>query len=165
MLGDIDKLIAKARHLAHDLSPSIIDDLKLCRTLQAMAADFGRLADIRITLSMDDIDDLFDREAQIVLYRICQEALNNIFRHAQAKMVRITIRLRKTRVQFRIEDDGRGFNPQAVWRGSRRRRGMGLTAMAERARMLDGSLVIDSTDTKGTRIKLDVPVHPKGKDW
>ena len=165
VLADIDKLIAKARHLAHDLSPSIIDDLKLCATLRSMAADFGRLADIHIALNMDDIDDLFDREAQIVLYRICQEALNNIVRHARAKNVGITIRHRSGRVHFRIEDDGRGFNPQAVWRGATRRRGMGLAAMAERARMLEGSLVVDSAGRGGTRIKLDVPVHLKGKEW
>lgn len=161
VLGDIDKIIAKARHLAHDLSPSIIDDLKLCGTLRSMAADFRRLAGIRIELSMDDIDDLFDREAQIVLYRICQEALNNIVRHARAETVRITVRYRDGDVRFHIEDDGGGFNPQVVWRGSPNRCGMGLAAMAERARMLGGSLAIDSAGARGTRIMLVVPVTGK----
>lgn len=155
----IDQIIEKTRKITRDLSPSIIQDLKLCGTLQWMVREFRRHTDIRISLEMDDIDGCFDEEAQIVIYRIFQEALNNIVKHAAANKVAICIRQKTDRVAFIIKDNGRGFELNAVWRRHVAERGLGLAAMDERARMLGGALDIASRKQKGTRIVLQLPVR------
>jgi len=158
----IDQVIEKARQLTRDLTPSVLDDLKLGGTLQWMAHDMGQRAGLQVELDMDDIDDLFHRDAQVVIYRIVQEALRNAIKHADAGRLALQIRREPHEVRCVVADDGRGFLAEAAGCGPATERGMGLAAMDERARMLGGVLTIDSRPGRGTRVIVVIPAADPG---
>jgi len=161
-LGYMDQVIENVRRLSRDLSPSILDDLGLSAALRWLIDDFTKHYNIKTSLYMDDINDLFSLEAQITIYRIFQESFTNIVKHAQATRVSVAIRKQNGSVSFLVEDDGKGFDvEQAVGRNSTEK-GLGLTAMDERARMLEGFLDIWSQEEKGTRITLTIPMDERG---
>jgi signal transduction histidine kinase len=112
---------------------------------------------------MDEIDQLFSPETQINIYRIFQESLTNIVRHARADHVSVNVKRGNGKVSFMIQDNGRGFNiPRAM---SRKfvKRSLGLTAMNERALMAQGSLKISSQKGQGTTITFTIPTDNHGK--
>ncbi len=157
-LNYVDQIIENARRLSRDLSPSILEDLGLTAAIRWLSEDFAEHSGIKISLDLPDIDDLFDREAAIIIYRIFQETLNNIAKHSQAKHVSIVIERLAKEVSFAVQDDGRGFNLKEVESGKATERGLGITAMHERARMLGGVLKISSSRDKGTRITFTAPL-------
>jgi PAS domain S-box-containing protein len=158
ILKFVDRIIESMRNLSRDLSPSIIEDLKLCATLQWMLYDFEKQSDIALSLEMTGVDDLFSSADQIIIYRIFQEVLNNIRKHAEARHVAVEVRKTGGQVVFQIQDDGRGFDTQENWQRHVADRGLGLAAMDERARMLGGTLVITSQRGRGTCLALTIPV-------
>ena len=158
ILKFIDRIIGDMRRLSRDLRPAIIEDLKLGGTLQWMLNDFEKQTGIATTLKMTDIDSLFSHENQVILYRIFQEALSNIRKHAEARKVSVVIRKTDGQVVFQIQDDGKGFDIGEIWRRHVAERGMGLAAMDERARILGGRLEIVPQKGRGTRLVLRVPV-------
>jgi signal transduction histidine kinase len=109
------------------------------------------------------VDPLFDREAQIILYRIFQEALANIGKHAHASQVSVAIKQNGNSVSFQVEDNGSGFNPEEVESRPPTSKSLGLAAMHERARMLGGLLDISSQQGRGTTIALSIPVNTTEK--
>jgi len=157
-LGVIDGIIEKARNLSRDLNPAIIEDLKLSGALNWLKRDIEAHVAIRISLDMDPVDHLFIIENQIVVYRIVQEALKNIVKHAEATTAGVTIRKTSKYVLLAIEDDGRGFDINQVWKRHVADRGLGLTAMDERGRMLGGVFGIQSEPGKGTHLSLRIPL-------
>jgi PAS domain S-box-containing protein len=154
----VDRIIESMRNLSRDLSPSIIEDLKLCATLKWMLYDFEKQTGIAPSLKLTDVDDLFSSADQVIIYRILQEALNNIRKHADARHVAVELRKTGGQVVFQIQDDGRGFDLQESWQRHVTERGLGLAAMDERARMLGGSLEIVAQKGRGTRLTLTLPV-------
>ena len=97
-------------------------------------------------------------EVELTLFRIVQEALSNVRRHAKASEVTTTVELTGTSVHLTIEDNGIGFQAPALASDLRAEDGLGLIGMHERARLLGGDLVIDSAPGRGTRVIADVPV-------
>ncbi|MDX9786562.1 MAG: response regulator [Desulfobacterales bacterium] len=158
-LNLIDKIIEDTRRLSRDLSPSIIQGLKLSGSIRWMVHDFNQQTQIPVSLNMVDIDELFGKEDQIVIYRIFQEALSNIRKHAQANQVSVTVTHDDGHIVIRIVDDGRGFDVAETLNRHVTQRGLGLAALDERARMLDGSLTISSQKGKGTCIIVTVPIR------
>ena len=108
---------------------------------------------------MDEIDHLFSPEARINIYRIFQESLTNIVRHAEASRIEVEIKRENDLVTFRLKDDGKGFDLKKARSRSLGKRGLGLTAMHERALMSGGSLNIRSRRGKGTEITLTIPIQ------
>ncbi len=158
ILKFVDRIIESMRNLSRDLSPAIIEDLKLCATLKWMLYDFEKQTGIATSLNSTDVDDLFSSADQLILYRILQEALNNIRKHADARHVAVEVRKTGGRVVFQIQDDGRGFDIQESWQRHVTERGLGLAAMDERARMLGGCLEIVAQKGRGTCLTLALPV-------
>jgi len=156
-LNFIDRIIEDMRRLSRDLSPAIIQDLKLCGSLKWMLHNFKKHTNIRISLDMVDIDDLFCHEDQIILYRIFQEALNNIRKHAQARHVSVVIKNDNGHIVIQIDDDGKGFDPVESWNRHVAERGLGLAALDERTRMLGGAFDISTQRDKGTSITIKIP--------
>lgn len=157
-LAFIDRLIDTTRRISRALSPTVIQDLKLCSTIRWMLRDFQKYAAIDTTLEIDDIDALFSYDQQIVIYRILQEALHNVHKHARARSVKLTVR-RKTRdVQILVRDDGRGFDIDHAMNRHVAERGLGLAAIEERSHMLGGQLTITSQKKRGTCIALTIPI-------
>jgi signal transduction histidine kinase/DNA-binding response OmpR family regulator len=159
-LNFINEIIEKIRRLSRNLRPTILEDLGLTRALNHLFEEFSR-QDIQVTMDLDDIQELFSQEAQLIIYRIFQESFSNITKYAQASHVSLIIKRQDQGVTFQMEDNGRGFDHQKVINEDITKRGLGLTAMDERARMLGGSLNIWSQAGQGTKITLVIPIRVK----
>jgi len=118
-------------------------------------------ADVRFTQHVDDVDGVLSKDGEINLYRIVQEAVTNVVRHARASNAAVEVRRGANTLSVIVRDDGRGFHVQSDGAG-RLGGGFGLTGIAERARILDGRIAIVSAPGQGTRLELDVPVQSGG---
>ncbi len=135
-------------HLARELRPTALDDHGLEAALRTQVERFGRATGITATLDLAaGLDDATDADGQLVIYRIVQEALSNVARHAAAGCVHVEARRRDARTVVRIVDDGRGIDPGSP-------RGLGLAGMRERALLAGGFLTVGSTPGRGTTVEL-----------
>ena len=164
VLAFIDQIIGTTRQISRALSPTVIQDLKLCGTIQWMLRDFQKYAAVDTTLEMDDIDPLFTYDQQIIIYRILQEALQNVHKHARARSVKLTVRQATRDVQIKIRDDGRGFDIDHAMNRLVTERGLGLAALEERSHMLGGELIITSEKERGTCVALTIPITRQGEE-
>jgi signal transduction histidine kinase len=161
----IDQVIENIRRLSRDLSPSILDDLGLTASLGRLIEDFTKYYHAMETaVTMPNIDRFFAKGDQIFIYRIFQEALTNISKHSQARHVSVMVgKQDEDRVQFSIEDDGRGFDTQKVMAQGSGNRGMGLAALHQRVRTMGGSYSIITREGKGTKIVFTLPMEKRGE--
>jgi PAS domain S-box-containing protein len=163
MLSYIDTVIENVRRLSWDLSPSSLEDLGLSAALGYLVDETCRTHNIKSAVVMDEIDHLFAPEIQINIYRIFQESLTNVVRHARASLVLVNVARQEGKVSFTIRDDGRGFNVKQAMSGKVAKKSLGLTAMHERALMARGSLQISSRKGRGTTIAFSIPTTKRGK--
>lgn len=154
----INEVIDKARRLSHDLSPSILEDLGLYDALKNLLEEFAKYQAAEVITEIDDFKGLFPQEAEINLYRLFQESLNNIIKHANATQIKVIISRHPHCVDFRMEDNGQGFDPKTVLSYKKLDRGMGLATMEERVLMLGGVLKLQSEPGQGTRLHFSVPL-------
>jgi len=153
----LDGVTENVRRLSRDLSSSALEELGLSSALRYMLGEFVKHFNIaNSSIEMDEIDQLFSPATQINIYRIFQEALTNIARHAQARSIAVAIRKQDDYVTFTVQDDGKGFNVNEVTARKPPAR-IGLAAMQERARITGGSLELESQKGSGTRVTLNVP--------
>ena len=150
--------ITEVRQISHDLRPHQLDQLGLTRALEAMIDGVAKSSKLPIESRLDPVDDLFSPEAATHLYRMAQESLSNILKHAQARGARVGLERDIQDVRLWIEDDGRGF-ATAPAKAEPSNGGLGLSSIAERARILGGTLRIESTPGQGTRVEVVIP-HP-----
>ncbi len=162
MLQYLDGIIDNVRRLSRDLSPSILEDLGLESALKYLLDGVGKFVSVNHSFELDDLNSLFPPEAQITIYRIFQECLNNITKHAGACKVSVAVRRDGEAVTFVLEDNGAGFDVAKVLRRNATGRGLGLAALDERARMLGGTLQIWSRPKAGTKIVCTIPVRQLG---
>jgi two-component system NarL family sensor kinase len=154
----IDMAIDDIRRLARDLRPSVLEELGLSAALNWLLDNCIRRDQTTVAASIVDVDRLIAPDAQVVLYRIVQEALTNVAKHSQATHVSLRGDRQGDRLSFVVEDNGKGFDATGALTGTVSERGLGLATMRERARMIGGSLTVWSEARKGTRIAFDVPV-------
>jgi len=154
----IDDIVNNIRRLCMDLRPTTLDVLGLIVALKRLFKEFSALYGIKFSLDLDDVRDLLSPQAQIIIYRIFQESLTNIAKYAQATRATVTIKRENDTVFFTVQDNGKGFDLEQVRTRSVRKRGLGLTAMEERVRMLGGTLEMQSQKGVGTRISFKIPV-------
>jgi len=156
----LDDIIENVRRLSWDLTPSVLEQFGLSTAVKNLLNDFGKHYDIRWDPhQVEEINNGFSPLSQTNIYRIFQEALTNIGRHAQATQISIEIEKQQGYGTFNIEDNGRGFDPQAVMNRENRQRGIGLAAMQERARMAGGHLEIRSRPGSGTHLAFTIPLE------
>ena len=153
----IDQIIENVRRLSRDLSPLILEDLGLSAALRWLIENFKKQYPIQTSVLMDNIDHLFTQEIQTNIYRIFQEALTNVGKHAQAKQVSFTVNRNQGSFHFILKDDGNGFDLKEAMDRNFSERGMGLDAMDERAHMMGAVLDIHSRIGNGTSITLKLP--------
>ena len=163
MLSYIDTVIENVRHLAWDLCPSCLEDLGLSSSLGYLVKDICRNHNIKSAVVMDEIDLLFSPEAQINIYRIFQESLTNVVKHAEASLVSVKVERKNGHVFFKIRDNGRGFNLKQAMNNKVAKKNLGLTAMNERALMAHGSLKISSRKGRGTTVTFSIPTDKPEK--
>lgn len=162
--GYVDDIIKNVRRLSQELCPSCLEDLGLDESIALLFEEYAKLTKLQMSVKRDKIDDLFGLKEQTQIYRIFQETLSNIKKHAHAKAVTIEIERTKSLVRIKIFDDGIGFLKEKHAPGNGSKVGLGLTAMEERARMLGGTMQLSSIIGIGTRITLEIPIGDQGED-
>lgn len=158
LLVHINDVSENIRRLSRDLSPYILEDLGLSAAIRWLVEKSCKHSNLETSLEIIEIEDVFTQERQITVYRILQECLTNIAKHARATHVSVTIRRQDDLFFFYLEDDGKGFDVKEVLGKDPRTKGLGLASMYERTRMLGGSLEIWSQEGAGTRITFTVPL-------
>ena len=157
----INQIIENVRRLSKDLSPVVIDDLGLEAAIDYLASNFAKLNKVQFTLDLPDINPLFSQESQRLIYRIIQEALTNISKHANASHISIAAERKERLVSFTIHDDGVGFDLEKVINRRSTEKGMGLTTMVERVRILGGSIDFRSRPGQGTTVTFTAPMYSR----
>jgi signal transduction histidine kinase len=152
-----DNILDQIHQISLDLRPSILDDLGLVPTLNWYVKRFGKRLDIEIDFSPGKFEERLDPELETAIYRVVQEALTNVAKHAGAKHVRVSLAKDDRDVRVAIEDDGKGFDQDAVAARSPEKRGAGLLGIQERATLRGGGIEIRSVKNEGTRIDLRIP--------
>lgn len=147
----VESSVALVRNMALLLRPSMLDDLGLVAALEWQAMQMTRSTGVRIHVSADDLPQELPDEHKTCIFRIVQEALNNVCRHANANSVQIHLSAPGLGIAVVVHDDGRGFQPD-------RMKGVGLIGMQERVESLGGTLIIDSGPGRGTLIRASLPL-------
>lgn|GEM_PF-741473 len=165
MSGLLQNTIAAVRDLSYDLRPPGMDHLGLTRTLVQYCEDYHKKNNLRIDFFSAGMDDLqVDYETEINLFRVVQEALNNINQHAEANTVTVRLVASFPSIILRIEDNGKGFSVDRSFARAAAEKRMGLRNIQERVRLLDGELGIQSSPGNGTKIVVEIPVQEKQLD-
>ncbi|MDH7485828.1 MAG: GAF domain-containing sensor histidine kinase [Anaerolineae bacterium] len=153
----MDDVIRNVRRFSRDLRPSILDDLGLLPTLESLANELTERDGIPTDLQVRGESRRLPPETELTLFRIAQEALNNVRRHAQARHASVTVTFTDNTVQITVQDDGRGFVPPAHSGDLAAAGKLGLMGMHERARLLRGTLDVHSRPGQGTCVTVTVP--------
>jgi len=155
----IDGVLNNVRRLYFDLSPGNLEDLGLTGALRQMLDVFAKKhKDIRWQIRLDNLDREFPPLTQAVIYRIVQEILTNIAKHAKPSRVSVRVKRNPTAALFTVEDNGCGFDTSRIHSPDDPNRGLGLAAMDERVRLQGGTLEIISRENQGTRIAVTLPL-------
>ena len=164
-LDFIDDVIEEVRRLYYDLSPGDMEDLGLTRALQNLIEDFSdHYQDIDWQINIAAIDRLFPLPVQTMIYRMMQEGLTNIGKHADPTRVEITVTREDQQVVMHIKDDGRGFPMDEVLDAKSQKKGMGLLALTERVNLVGGTLDLWSQENQGTALTIAIPIMVSGAD-
>jgi signal transduction histidine kinase len=139
------------RRLAVELRPKVLDDFGLVPALERLTQGFGEQTGIAVDLEAGGITDRLPLEVETAIYRIVQEALTNVVKHARAQRVSVLVTRVNGRIRAVIEDDGTGFDPAELGGG------IGLVGMRERIELLDGTLTVESSASSGTTLAAEVP--------
>lgn len=158
VINYIDEIIDKTREIATALRPKVIETQGLTRAVKKLLAAFRKSKGIHIKARIGNLNPIQFQGARIHLYRILQEALANLYHHAEATHVEVLFRRGKQSLTMVIKDNGKGFLPDKAKKDIGQTGKHGLSTMHERARMLGGELKIESEPGKGTLIHLNVPV-------
>jgi two-component system sensor histidine kinase UhpB len=153
----LDQVESELRRLSHELRPTVLDDLGLLPALEFLADGVSKRTGLRISVKPAQNIRL-PAQVEVALYRIVQEALNNISRHAQASHVRIRLKNNGNVVHCYVFDDGVGFDPTSLAQ-SAGGGGLGLVGMRERLQALRGDFRIESAPGRGTKLHISVPLE------
>lgn len=154
----IDSILEGVRRFSQDLRPSILDDLGLLPALEWLASDLTDHFGISIGVAVLGSERRFSSEAELLLFRIAQEALRNVWRHSEASRAWVTVEFSDDKTILTICDNGKGFDlPQRVSDLASAGK-LGLAGMEERARLLGGSLTLQSELGRGTTVTVEVPL-------
>jgi PAS domain S-box-containing protein len=157
----IDDEIVKLRRLITELRPASLDTIGLEAALQALAEQHQQAANLAVDCDFELPRDEEDRPTPILetaVYRLVQEALNNVSKHSMATRADLTVRTSHGAIEIEVRDDGVGFEPSLV------REGFGLVGMRERAALLGGTLEVDSTRGSGTRLRAAIPLLTRAEE-
>ncbi|MBK7708098.1 MAG: hypothetical protein IPJ30_20700 [Acidobacteria bacterium] len=141
--------LEEVREITNNLRPQLLDRLGLTKAINSMLKSVEDV--VEVESAIDSVDGVFSENEEICVYRIVQESLNNVLKHAHATRVSVIIERAGTLVSIRIKDNGRGFDPAAA------KNGLGLVGLKERTLLLNGELKIDSAIGEGTGIDVRIP--------
>ncbi|MGE8292478.1 MAG: 7TM diverse intracellular signaling domain-containing protein [Sphingobacterium sp.] len=157
MTQDIGKAIEEVGQVSSSLHPYQLNTLGLKRSIIHMIEEVNASSDTVIALHIDELDELLPHESAINLYRVIQELLNNLIKHAQASQCSIRIKHTKDRLIFYYQDNGKGFDYKAVFIG------LGLLGIRERCILLNAKTNLTSLPDQGTKILIKIPLQERNK--
>ena len=161
----LDGVIANVRKLSWDLSAGSLEDLGLATAIKNLLEEFSQQYEVHWSPEeLEKIGDALSPLAKISIYRIFQESLANIGRHAQASRISVKIEEQEGYVTFTVEDNGQGFDLNRAYDRERRAKGIGLATMQERAFLAGGSLKIWSQPGAGTKITCSIPINREAEN-
>ena len=158
-LALVDTGIRGIRSVVHSLRPSLLDDLGLLPALRSLITEFTQRSGLAVTLDAPASLVPLSNDAELALFRALQEALSNVARHAGARSVSITLKVRSGALDLQITDDGRGMPREGSLEGFERNGHMGLAGMRERLTALGGTVTIDGHHAGGVRLDIHLPLH------
>lgn len=159
----VDEALQQMRRLAYALRPSMLDDLGLAPALRSMAEQTATRSGLAVRFDMGEPPPRLAPETEIAIFRIAQEALTNIVRHAQARHVTMSLRNDAETLVLKVQDDGCGFDPAAMRARAEAGGSLGVLGMEERAMLIGGQLRLESAPGKGSRLRLQCPVRRQGE--
>ncbi|HML22389.1 MAG TPA: HAMP domain-containing protein [Aggregatilinea sp.] len=149
--------LQEVRRLAADLRPAALDDLGLMAALESYTEEFSRATAIPVTFQAPSLENVrLPHNVEITLYRVIQESLTNIARHAEATRAEVSLMLERSAIRALIVDNGCGFDIERTLGADER--GLGLLGMQERIELLSGTLKLESQAGQGTRIQIHLPI-------
>lgn len=154
----INSAITEIRKLSHQLAPSFFKDISLNEVIQSLMVNLEEAQPFKIHLSIDEKANRISKEIQVNIYRIIQEQLNNITKHANAANCWITISTDKDHVILSVQDDGQGFQPRKV------KSGIGLENIKRRSKVFSGDFNLNSAPGKGCEIRVSIPLNAEMPD-
>ena len=156
----IKDILQEIRGLSRDLRPSVLDDVGLLSALQLIIRELKTTYGIEASLHVQGVEYRFPQEIEILLFRVVQEALRNIEKHAQASNVEVSIRFEDAKTAITITDNGIGFQIPTKISDLSRSGKLGLVGMEERVRLLNGSIEVKSEPGEGTSVLIEAPTQP-----
>jgi PAS domain S-box-containing protein len=154
--GYIVAAINEIRNISRSLIPPAIKDLGLCASLKDIAETISSTRALQVELIVGcDVDNLLDEKQQLMLFRIIQEQLTNILKHAQASLVQVTATKENNYIHVEVADNGKGFKLEEI----KNKKGTGLSNIISRAQLFNGTAVINAAPGKGCKIKITIPVN------
>jgi signal transduction histidine kinase len=162
--GATSQALEEVRQITHGLRPYQLDRLGLTQAMRATVDRASANSAILFASRVEDVDGVFDNDSEIHVYRIVQEAINNVLKHSGATEAAVVIKKRKNdelihSVSISVRDNGGGFEVADMRASQSNALGYGLSGIAERARILGGRLTIDSRPARGTSLTIEIPIH------
>jgi signal transduction histidine kinase len=154
----LEQMIETVHRFARELRPAMLDDLGLLPALRSYTRGFTKRTGVRVRFNASQAVEDLDSDRKTVVYRIAQESLTNVAKHARAKRVEVTVRKLRNGIRMEIKDDGDGFqvHQQIPANGEKR---LGLLGMQERVRLVNGDFTVVSKPGKGTTIRVGIPLQ------
>jgi signal transduction histidine kinase len=154
----VDRLMEETRRLIYALRPSVLDDMGLVAALRWYTEEQLERHGIEVTLEEVGLPARLPEYIEVALFRIAQEAMNNVVKHAGATTVHLRIRKLQETVVLEVKDNGVGFNPETLFGTPQAHKGVGLAGMEERAVALGGKITVHSVPGKGTSVMAQIPI-------
>jgi PAS domain S-box-containing protein len=153
----VARLLQQIRQLSLDLHPTVLDDLGIAPGFRWLVRERGARSGLDVTLHVAEDLPRFSSMVENTLFRVFQESLSNVLRHAQAKKLNVELRFEADNLILTIRDDGRGFDPAVAHRRALEGGSLGVLGMEERVRLAGGSIAIKSAVGEGTEIRVSLP--------
>jgi signal transduction histidine kinase len=154
----ISDTLEEVRSISRDLHPFQLEKFGLVETIRSSVDKINQMTDLFTTHDLEDVSGLFDSRAEINLYRIIQESLNNVIKHADASAAKVSLHKHPGFIALSIKDNGKGFDHELAMLN---KKSMGLRTLNERVQSLGGKLKIESVDPRGSHIHIQVPYTQK----
>ena len=151
----IDRTIQTVKKISTNLRPGLLDDLGLAAAIEWQAEDFQKRTGIKCKVKIDPVDINFDRDRNTAIFRICQETLTNVARHAHATEVNVSLRQRDSQIELNVRDNGRGITEEELTNS----KSFGLIGIRERVKIFGGKNIMKGIPGKGTTLTVRIPVR------
>ena len=149
----ISEVVGDLRQLLRNLSPSILEEFGYVVAIEGLANRINLTGMIHFSMNVFGFKERLQKDYELSLYRITQELINNVLKHAAANHIFLDVGLRDEKITIMIEDDGKGFDPAA------HKEGYGIKNMETRTKLLSGKMLVESTPGKGTTVLIEIPYH------